>query len=886
MEVLIKKAQENDVNAKIVLAIILQNKYFNFKVASMFYSNVINMTESSFGYLGNGEIFMIKGEHSKALRAFEKSLSLGNPIASLYLAEMYYFSINKHKSEELTPKNFEIAGIWFQVEEMLENNQSLTRIETLMRENSFQKYPNKFKNYVIDYLAKTQGTISRKILEDVFSTFYFQFDSTEDYLTALYHLKKKNYQEAHEILTRLSHQNKHIKSTLLLSKLYKDGVGVQKDILKGYDYYFNLHDLFIQTEDMKELEFIYDIELSKQTRSNYQKVNKIFRNQKEEENMITDQFSKLYLINKTDKELMKEEHVPIQKIIKEKIEAQGLLDTPQNRYEKLGFRNPTLDELFENSEKIRKIILDEYHVSRKVKKVIGANQEKPIVPETKMKIGNEKEMQKPVENKITYKVPKDTLNYIELGEMYFKGEGVQKDQEKAIRLFEKALQLGNKNSLNNLGNLFLLDKPNIEKAKYYFQIGTFMENPESYHCLGELYLYHLKDFKSARQNFTKAAKFGYSKSINKLGEMFLKGIGTEKNKEYAMEHFKNAAELNNDSSLNYLGEIYIGGVRVYQNYEKAKEYFLQAIELGNSDAMNNLGEIYLLGVSKDGKNLDLAAKYFEMAAALGNSKSLHYLGEMSFYGEKFEKNYHKSIEYFEYASDLGNINSMYYLGDIYYHGLGIEKNYEMAKVYFEKSAEGGNQFSINRLGEIYLKGLGVEKDYKKAREYFEKAIEYDEIFAIMNLAEMYYFGLGVEKDHAKMNDILSKFLQIDKRIYYFMMGKFKYLSQDYSNSFLDLDNSFSNGYNESSYFLSFMYLFGIGIPQNFEKAKELFEIGMGSSDEIEIEKWSDIPLPFDKVDEKILNKMESILKFKHEKLNILKKSLFHSKLKYIQKLFK
>src|SRR3989338_6729145 len=98
-----------------------------------------------------------------------------------------------------------------------------------------------------------------------------------------------------------------------------------------------------------------------------------------------------------------------------------------------------------------------------------------------------------------------------LGIRYYKGDGVDKNLEKAVELFEKSANNGDSTAQFILSNMYLngdgVDE-NLEKAVEWFE---------------------------------KSANSGNSTAQNRLGWMYLNGEGVDKNLEKAMEWFEKSA---------------------------------------------------------------------------------------------------------------------------------------------------------------------------------------------------------------------------------------------------------------------------------------------------------------------------------------------------------
>lgn len=198
---------------------------------------------------------------------------------------------------------------------------------------------------------------------------------------------------------------------------------------------------------------------------------------------------------------------------------------------------------------------------------------------------------------------------------YAKGQGVQQDDEEAVRLWKKAAEMGNSAAETNLkihkeGNAYLkervrkqkeltLPKNYRESSRNFSLKSTFMENKkaaeqgnaEAQYNLGQYYEIGVdvdEDEKMAFEWYSKAAKQGLVEAQDALGRCYHNGIGVEKNDEKAVEWWLKAAGQGNVEAQNSLGICYAKGRGVKQDYEKAVMWWKKAADQGDFAAKYNL----------------------------------------------------------------------------------------------------------------------------------------------------------------------------------------------------------------------------------------------------------------------------------------------------------
>ncbi len=136
----------------------------------------------------------------------------------------------------------------------------------------------------------------------------------------------------------------------------------------------------------------------------------------------------------------------------------------------------------------------------------------------------------------------DTSVYLKLGTIFYKGDSVQKDIQKAMKYFKLASSYGN------------------EKAKYNMAIIYSQKNS----------MYH--DYKKAYSLFLDLAQRGYTNGQLKVGQYLLHGIGMPSDYSLAKRWFEQAYfhGKNKEASCN-LAYMYVEGKGVFVNLGRARK---------------------------------------------------------------------------------------------------------------------------------------------------------------------------------------------------------------------------------------------------------------------------------------------------------------------------
>ncbi len=302
----------------------------------------------------------------------------------------------------------------------------------------------------------------------------------------------------------------------------------------------------------------------------------------------------------------------------------------------------------------------------------------------------------------------------ELGRLYYFGDSVAQNYEKAAKWFTKAAEQGFVEAQCMLGLCYNTGE-GVEKDSVK-GIGLITKAAEqglvdAQFFLGHCYYYGIiveQDYKKAVEWWTKAAEQGHADAQYNLGWRYYEGEGVEQDYKKAFEWFTKAAKKGDPLAVGALWYYYIESVA--QNYEKADEWFIKAMWAIYPHKPN--GWIYM------------SDELVEMG----------YVGEQYAYGEAYyvgrkgvKQDYEKAFECFMNVVESGDdsnwvyVDAEFYLGLCYYNGDGIEQDYREAVKWWRKAAEQGLAVAEYNLGVCYEFGYGVTKNYTEADGWYLKA---------------------------------------------------------------------------------------------------------------------------------------------------------------------
>ena len=197
----------------------------------------------------------------------------------------------------------------------------------------------------------------------------------------------------------------------------------------------------------------------------------------------------------------------------------------------------------------------------------------------------------------------DAVAQLNIGLMYYNGQGVEQDYAEAAKWWRKAADQGDEAGQYNLGLM------------YYNGQGVE------------------QDYAEAVKWYSKAADQGYAGAQNNLGVCYANGQGVQLDYEMAVSLYRKAADQGDAIAQNNLGIMYADGQGVERNYEEAVKWWRKAADHGCAGAQYNLGVSYDKGRGVGRDSME-AVKWWRKAAEQGHADAQNILGAI---GEILEK---------------------------------------------------------------------------------------------------------------------------------------------------------------------------------------------------------------------------------------------------------
>lgn len=329
-----------------------------------------------------------------------------------------------------------------------------------------------------------------------------------------------------------------------------------------------------------------------------------------------------------------------------------------------------------------------------------------------------------------------------------------------------------------------------------------------------LYAQNQPTFEQAWQ----AAQNGDANAYYWLGCFYYQGEGTKQNYTEALKYFQKAANNGDAYSYAWIAKIYYYGNGCAQNYEEAFKWFLKAANAGQTVVYGWLGLVYYEGKGCN-KNYGEAIKWLKKAVENGDSSCYGYLGSSYYELQDFQE----AFKWTSKAVENGDIASNTGLGIMYVNGLGTERNEKKALDCFKKAASIGDAVACFWLGSMYFDGKGTFINEAEGFKWTQKAAEKGYVGSYIALGFCFEEGKGIGKN---IDEAITWYKKAyDKNVPnapMFLCTTY-YSQKDYAEAKKWAELTI----NQKEYalvgyrILALLNMYGLGIPQNKNKAFEL-----------------------------------------------------------------
>ncbi len=377
---------------------------------------------------------------------------------------------------------------------------------------------------------------------------------------------------------------------------------------------------------------------------------------------------------------------------------------------------------------------------------------------------------------------------IEFGDksVYFKLGKVYEDEgliNQSILIYKQGHEEGDLKCTQRLGIIYYNGEgveKDLEKAMDYMEIAAAKKEPHAMYVLAVAY-YSLNKFGDKTGDVAKALlkeayELGSPYAADYLAYIIINELkdGKNINRNELVTYIKFGVENNLKESIFKYGYIYEKGIGLEQSFEKAYYYYNMVAENKYVKAMNKLGDWYKLGIFL-GRNIDLAIKWYEKSAKEDDVEAIEKLIEIYEKGIGGRKSDIKAIYYVFKLIDLDALKGKKKIVYYCFKGIGIEENkdkgYELLKE-IEEIDLGTAKYIKAYLGENELIDINKEKIINLYRE----GIDLGNLECYGQLATyLYNNGLSKNDEYKELFEIAieGKSLGVNKCRYIFLKNKLK-----------------------------------------------------------------------------------------------------------------
>ncbi len=293
-----------------------------------------------------------------------------------------------------------------------------------------------------------------------------------------------------------------------------------------------------------------------------------------------------------------------------------------------------------------------------------------------------------------------------LGVIFYLGDGVEQDFERAAFHWERAAKAGHLYSCNNFA---LLHSEDLLKKS---------------------------DPRIALENFTLVANTGSAVGKFNLGMLYHRGCGVEINHKKAARLYLDGVIEELPEACVSLGIIYLNGLDVKPDLGEARRLFeLAAHNSGSPHAWNMLGIVNFKSEYGQ-RDIPKAIECFTNAVDQGLTEAIYNLG----HAFSAAKRYSDAVIYLERAAKLENVHAQSELAQIYAHGLSGRQDWVSSRNYAELAAAQNDPMANYLLGLMYAHGYDVQPSVPRALEYWERAGKLGSGPALNNLGVLHLSG--------------------------------------------------------------------------------------------------------------------------------------------------
>jgi TPR repeat protein len=342
-------------------------------------------------------------------------------------------------------------------------------------------------------------------------------------------------------------------------------------------------------------------------------------------------------------------------------------------------------------------------------------------------------------------------------------------------------------------------------------------------------------YPEAAAQFTAADQAGYGFASFGLAELYRDAAGVAGNWEEAARLYHRAGNAGIADAFAKGGMLFAR--ETPPDYGEAKSWFEHAVQGGSADGYADLGGLYETGFGVN-KDAAMALSLFNEAAKRGSAEGMYRVGVAYYDGLGVPKDLATACQWFVRAGSYAHPYAQEEGGLCYYNGDGVPPNHETAFNWFVDAGQAGLVIARVQVANMLDRGDGHDKDQAGAVQWYQAAAEQGDFYAMTELGAHLRLGQGVAWNEAQAMQWFAKAAQQK------YVPAESSLAIGYENGLGQEAGQGKQDYQQAAYWfgqaadqddgyaqlnLGVMYEKGWGVPQNLERAKQLYARAAGSS---------------------------------------------------------
>ncbi|KAL3673426.1 hypothetical protein V7S43_001138 [Phytophthora oleae] len=367
-----------------------------------------------------------------------------------------------------------------------------------------------------------------------------------------------------------------------------------------------------------------------------------------------------------------------------------------------------------------------------------------------------------------------------LGQMYFAGNGTEKDLLVAGKWFELASSAGEIEACHQLGLLMCEKAAHLKDTHQHDEFLAlarvrFTQAAEQGHrdAQYELGIFHEYGRGGCESNdmeaatwYAKAAEQGHTGAESSLGRLFLVGTQIQHDVAKAVHFLQRAAAKNDASAQTRLGVLFTTGNGVKPDMERGVAFLRSAADAGSSVAMTRLASLLLLHTSQAieeptpsntphsatrfrdrEESHDEALRLLLSAGNGGHSDAYYSLGKL-LETSSLLRDPSAALRFYSRAATAPtpHVQAAKRVATMCYSAIGCKTDKGKAHQFYTIAANAGDAEALNALGLMYEEGHGCDLNFRKAADCYRSAADLNNPHAHFNLGCLLSHGKGVARN--------------------------------------------------------------------------------------------------------------------------------------------